>query len=693
MQDPKAHALILGMLKDASIGMGRQLLAQCMTGELDDRIVKFKLNKSIYFNSLPLYDKKDILELSDIMMMKGLIELRPIPQNKFIKVLALTDRGEKELIKPELELSLRKDYNSYYSKIENVTEEDNLIFSKLGDLLAGLSDEQKKAVISTNEKILCIAGAGSGKTKVLTKRVWYLSKLRSIPTSKILAVTFTRKARQEMIDRLENLLPGSVLNIETFNSFCEGILRKHEDEIYSKKFRVMDYSTKIKLIMKILADLEQSIDSVLSQYYSDRKIMSNDKKTLFLGFVNDIFSVIDYQQNNGLDDGEIAKLLSDYAYILDIVQKIKEYKEKNGLRDFTDQMVHVIEFFRNNPDRIPIFEHLLIDEYQDINSLQYELISLLDPKNLFAVGDPRQSIYGWRGSRIEYVLDFESNHPGSQILQLGANYRSTEKIVSLCNKVISPMKLPALISSNVSGDDVSFIKHDSEDAENIFVCQSILSLDTKRKDIFVLARTNRQIEALSEKMKTYGIKSLKRTVEDMKTNKAPADDEVTVSTIHAIKGLEADIVYVIGANSKNHPCKASEHPVLESVKVNDSYDKFSEELRLMYVALSRARKKLIVSYTGSLCAYFEQSTNGKYKENKLVKNGSGTLYNELRGFRLEESQRLGIPAYQVFSDKTLQELCDDQPLNFEELSEVNGMGNFKIRRWGKNIIRIIRENS
>jgi ATP-dependent exoDNAse (exonuclease V) beta subunit len=248
------------------------------------------------------------------------------------------------------------------------------------------------------------------------------------------------------------------------------------------------------------------------------------------------------------------------------------------------------------------------------------------------------------------------------------------------------------------------VKHEDEDAECIFVAQSIMSLDTPRNNIFVLARTNKQIEKLAEYMENANIRFLKRTIEEMNTNRSPAEDEVTLSTIHAIKGLEAECVYLIGASAKNHPCKAQEHPLLEAVKTNESYDKFAEELRLMYVALSRAKSKLIINYSGTLSSYFDDATSKIISGNKRsepsvkeklykINKGTSSLHESLREFRRDESVRLSIAPYQVFNDKTLDELCEVMPTSFFDLENINGFGPYKVKKWGEKIIKIIMENS
>ena len=560
-----------------------------------------------------------------------------------------------------------------------------------------------------------IAGAGSGKTRVLTKRAWFLSKYKS--EKRILCVTFTRKARFEMMERLEAMYPNHDIEVETFNSYCEKMLRRHEDIIYDKKTKVMDYKTKISLINQILKDNGITVEYVLNQYYSKRKLYSNDRRTLFLGFINDVFSLLDYQRNNYITDIDLLRLLQDhYDYHLSqiftqIITQLKILKNENGLRDFTDQIKHVIKFFKDNPTYVPKYDHVLIDEYQDINSLQFELINLFKADNIFAVGDPRQSIYGWRSSKIEFILDFENLFKDSAILQLSTNYRSQIKIVETCNSIIKSMKLPDL---KINGDDdgeVKLIKHDSEDLEAFFIAQSIKSLEVDRNKIFVLARTNRQIEKVAGECDKNGIQYVKRTIEEQKKGVEPKANEITLSTIHAIKGLEANIVYVIGVNTKNLPCKATEHPILEAVKINDTYDKYEEERRLLYVALSRAKEKLIINYSGQITSFIDdkliekltnkkvkrvgRETQIKYKANAAIRsnnktNSNSNLFEELRTYRLTKSQTLGVPAFQIFGDKSLHELVDIMPTSLVGIQNITGFGPFKVRRYGQEIVNIIK---
>jgi DNA helicase-4 len=274
--------------------------------------------------------------------------------------------------------------------------------------------------------------------------------------------------------------------------------------------------------------------------------------------------------------------------------------EIQGLRTYADQIQDTISFFKKYPKQIPKFQHILVDEYQDVNPIQVELLDLLSPDNLFAVGDPRQAIFGWRGADIRFILDFKKKHSSARIIHLTKNYRSNEHIVTFMNKIISNMKMPDL-ESNFSGEKyLELKKFDSEEEELIFISEQIKNLAIPLKEIFVLARTNRQLEELAKIFKKENIPYI------LKTEDSPdieSKGEITLATIHSIKGLEAEMVFLMGVNTLNFPCKASEHPVIEEIKMYD-YDKEEEERRLFYVAISRAKNKLILTYSGKKPTYF-----------------------------------------------------------------------------------------
>jgi len=257
------------------------------------------------------------------------------------------------------------------------------------------------------------------------------------------------------------------------------------------------------------------------------------------------------------------------------------------------------------------------------------------------------------------------------------------------------MKLPNIdcCDNNKSQDkNVLLLEHDKEEAEHLFVAQSILSLKVARNDIFVLARTNKQLEKMAKTLRKFRINFIKKTIEEQKSNIEPEKGQITLSTIHAIKGLEAEVVYLIGANSFSFPCRASEHPILDILKTNDSYDKYGEELRVLYVALSRAKSKLIINYYSSLTHFIDENAIGVINGQSDKKRISGNkLFNALREWRLEKSKELKVLPFQIFSDKTLIEICQAKPSTIDELYNVYGIGPSKVNRFGEEVLKIVFE--
>jgi len=294
------------------------------------------------------------------------------------------------------------------------------------------------------------------------------------------------------------------------------------------------------------------------------------------------------------------KLNGDYKMISEIVRFLNKQMEIQGLRTYSDQIIDTIEFFKKYPRHIPVFQHVLVDEYQDVNASQIEILDLINAPNLFCVGDPRQAIFGWRGSDIDYIMNFKKKYLDAQIIHLVKNYRSNKHLVEFMNKVIEKMELPDLDASYVGEKELELRGFDSEIEEYGFILDKIASCDIPFKEIFVLSRTNKQLEDFAGLCRKAEIPYILKNDDNPNVE---SSGEVTLATIHSIKGLEAEMVFVIGANSSNFPCKASEHPVMEEIKMYD-YDKEEEERRLFYVAVSRARNKLYLTYTGKKPTYF-----------------------------------------------------------------------------------------
>ncbi len=597
------YVKVLEAIRELPFFIGKNLLTEFLKGKETKKIRDNNLNSLKTFNTLNNYNENEILAMIGNLINNKLIEITNSPSNRFLKILKLTEKGRKEIFNPQH--NKKKLKNRFNHKTTIITEQDKHIFKELDSYLNKFNNNQKKAIISDSNKILCIAGAGSGKTTALTKRIEFLVKYRSINPNKILAITFTRKARQEMQERLTKL--GIKVPIETFNSFSEKILRKYGKKIYGRNINVINYGNKVMALMSALNSLNLTMDQALDIYFSQAQKRNKTKEELSNLFMNDCFSVLDFFKVKKQELSDFSEFIEPEKFptakmIYNICKHIKNHMQMQGLRDFTDQILNTVNFFKNNSDSIPQFEHILVDEYQDVNAMQIELIDLLNPKNLFCVGDPRQSIFGWRGSDIRYILKFEEKFPGSEIITLTKNYRSNNHIVNLINLSIKEMKLPDLEGNFENDKEIKLLKFNSEESEYGFVVDKILNSNIPKNEIFVLSRTNRQLNELSKLMKQKNIKHVLKT-DELNNSAFIPKKEVTLATIHSIKGLEAELVFVIGCNELNFPCKTSDHPIIELIKLED-YDKEEEEKRIFYVALSRAKNKLFLTYNGKKPTYF-----------------------------------------------------------------------------------------
>ena len=569
--------------------------------------------------------------------------------------------------------------------------------------------EQAAVIEATPEGIArVIAGAGSGKTTVLTKRVEFLCKFRAQNPKKVLCITFTRKAKQEMEHRLEKLEIDGV-EIETFNSFCEKILKKKGGLIYNDEVKVATYSDKIKIVSNAMKKRGTTLDAIADDYFNKRQLREKSKDELFFIFVNDIFSIIDFYKNLQSDIGPFyeqethstKKRLAKLVYEISV--SVEEDLKKANLRDFSDQILDTIRLFKEHKEHIPEYDHILVDEFQDINLSQNNLLSFIAPLNLFAVGDPRQAIYGWRGSDISFILDFPKQRDDTQVISLKKNYRSNNQIVEASNISIQSLGLVDLESNKpVEENSLFLIEQDSESLEKIFVTEAIKNSKTPRNEIFVLARTNRILENFADHFRKADIKFAIKSEEEYKS-KEPSEDEITLATVHSIKGMEASEVYLISANTLSFPNKVQDNFVLALAKSGDNYDKYAEELRLFYVAISRAKDKLVISYTGNsskfittdLLKLFNHKSKNKslfdFADKKSTMDSGNTtiLKNMLKDWRTAKSNQTGLPLYMILSNTAIEDICRLKPQNKVELNNVNGLGELKIAKYGDEILKIV----
>ena len=700
MEEELKYLSILKALMELPFQVGKNLLADFLNGDYKNKsVIKNRLDELDNFDSLG-WNKDKIYREIDKLVVNGMIEMVTSDYNRFVKVLSLTIKGRNEIVRPTLpgkKLAKKVEF-----KKTEITEEDKIRFAAMDSFLGKYNDEQKKAIISESSNLLCVAGAGSGKTTVLTKRIEFLVKYKNVDPSKILAVTFTRKAREEMERRLDELGVAGV-SVHTFNSFCERILRQHGDRIYGRPIRVQSYGDKILAMNMALASMGLSMDDAIDGYFSVAQKKFKTGSQLANSFMNDCFSVMDYFKVSGQEEYDFSKDVdiknrNNAQRIFRITQYLKGHMVTQGLRDYSDQIIDAIKFLKESPEDIPEFEYILVDEYQDVNAMQIYLLGLLKPKSLFAVGDPRQSIFGWRGSDINYILNFEKDHGEAETIHLTKNYRSAKEIVEFMNHSIVEMGLPDLEYHNeFENVKIKILDFENEDAERAFVLRNIIDGDIPNSEIFVLARTNRQLMELSRVMKTRGISHVVKT-DEVRNPQDSREGDVTLATVHAIKGLEAKKVLVIGANEQNFPCKASDHPAIEMVK-NDDYDKEEEERRLFYVAISRAKEILYVSYSGKKPTYFINDEMKRIGIPAIVQQtmDSSTeivdqdVRGELMSWRSAISEEKNLPAYTVLTNATIDEISRKMPSDADELAKISGIGPAKLIKYGAKILEIVRE--
>ncbi len=679
------YASVLKAVKGLPFPVGRRLLIDILRGdESNDSVRKNRLDRLDCFGSMA-YQEDELSALIDRMFTNGLLRYSSVNGNKYVRVIEISEKGE--ALNPRL-----KKASPVFSPSQ-VTDDDRRIFSAVGPFLDSLNDEQKKAVVSPAGRIVCIAGAGSGKTAVLARRVQFLAAYRSVPPSSILAITFTRKARQEMVSRIGGI-PG--VRVETFNSFCEKVLNDNHAAIYGRKVRMIGYSDRIRLFRHALGSLQMPVDRAVDCYFTDSQRKDKALEQLASMLLADCFAVRDYFRSRSSPIAEFYKEAEPAhrnaaRLVYDVCVRIGSYMEAEGLRDYSDQLVDAIRFYKGNPQAIPRFAHVLVDEFQDVNAAQVGLLDLLAPDNLFCVGDPRQSIFGWRGSDIGFILGFPAKYPGSEVIFLRRNYRSSRPIVQLINESIRVLGMPDLESEGPHDKNIRLVCFDSEEEESDFIAQRIMASSVERGDIFVIARTNRQLSEISRLFAQRGIPHIVKTDEHDFVNHR---DQVMLATIHAIKGMEAKMVFVAGCTPGNFPCRGSERPVVDFVAYYD-YDKDEEERRLFYVALSRAKEALYVTYStksptsfisdGMLKLFDVYARPQPYR----LSGSSSQLLLRLKEWRRDQCAEFGMAAFMVLHDRTLQEIAERRPSSERELQSIPGIGPQKMLKYGEDILRIV----
>jgi DNA helicase-2/ATP-dependent DNA helicase PcrA len=374
------------------------------------------------------------------------------------------------------------------------------------DFLSQLNEQQREAVTTTEGPLLILAGAGSGKTRVIAHRIAYLIAEKRVQPWNILAVTFTNKAAEEMRLRVQKLLRGQELSstptVSTFHSLCVRILRQDIEKLndkYTRTFTIYDQDDSLRLIKQCIKDLGYD-----EKYLGQRATQS----------------AISAAKNRG-EDPDVFAAKAEYiderrAAMARVYESYEERLHTNNALDFDDlliktvRLLHDVAEVREKYNRK--FRYILVDEYQDTNSLQFSLISLLTEKqqNICVVGDEDQSIYKWRGADISNILNFETHFPQTKIIRLEQNYRSTQTILDVAGAVVQnnlQRKGKNLWTSNPRGDRIRYYQAFDADAEARFVAGKILEHRKEQFDLraAVLYRTNSQSRVFEEAMRRAGL--------------------------------------------------------------------------------------------------------------------------------------------------------------------------------------------
>lgn len=370
------------------------------------------------------------------------------------------------------------------------------------EILLGLNPMQAQAATATEGPLLILAGAGSGKTRVLTHRIAYLMKEKGVAPENILAITFTNKAAGEMKERLAGMV-GFISNqmwVSTFHSACVRILRRDIDLLgYKRGFTIYDSADQRSLLQDILK--EMNLDDKRYPVRSIQEAISRAKNRLYTPEMFD-------REASGYYDSQIAEVYYLYQ------QRLKA----NNCLDFDDLIMQTVILLGRSSDILKYyqekFQYVLVDEYQDTNHAQYMFVKLLTEahRNLCVVGDDDQSIYGWRGADINNILDFEKDYPEAMVIKLEQNYRSTKSILEAANHVVSHnrgRKGKNLWTDNMQGDKVTICITTSERAEAQYIAEEIERLQYSEKrglgEFAVFYRTNAQSRVLEECFMREGI--------------------------------------------------------------------------------------------------------------------------------------------------------------------------------------------
>lgn len=454
-----------------------------------------------------------------------------------------------------------------------------------------LNPMQKEAVFHTEGPLLILAGAGSGKTRVLTHRVAYLIQEKQVNPWNILAITFTNKAAGEMRERVDQLVDfgADSIWVSTFHSSCVRILRRHITYLgYDTNFSIYDSDDQKTLMKQIFKSMD--IDT---RQFKERSVLG-----MISSAKDKLIGPEEYLLNAGEDfrQKKVGEIYREYQ---------RRLKNNNAL-DFDDLIVKTVELFQNNSEVLNYyqdrFRYIMVDEYQDTNMAQFRLVSLLASKykNLCVVGDDDQSIYRFRGADIENILSFEEVFPGAKVIKLEQNYRSTQSILNAANHVIKHnqgRKDKTLWTANGQGETIRFRQFGTAKEEADFVARQIKNSGFSYQDQAVLYRTNAQSRLIEERCIFYNVpyrlvggvnfyqrKEIKDILAYLKTIANGVDDLAVLRIINVPKrGIGATTMGKVTIFASEHGLSVYEalkeiHQVPGAGKASQKIRKFVEQM-------------------------------------------------------------------------------------------------------------------
>ena len=489
-----------------------------------------------------------------------------------------------------------------------------------------LNPKQKEAVLHTEGPLLILAGAGSGKTRVLTHRIAYLIDECGVNPWNIMAITFTNKAAGEMRERVDNLVGFGAESIwvSTFHSSCVRILRRHIENLgYTTSFSIYDSDDQKTLMRQVFKTLD--IDTKQFKERSVLAAISSAKDKLI--------TPEEFLLNAGGDfrEKKTGEIYKEYQ---------KQLKKNNAL-DFDDLIVKTVELFQNNPQILDYyqerFRYIMVDEYQDTNMAQFKLVSLLASKyrNLCVVGDDDQSIYRFRGADIQNILSFENTFPGTMVIKLEQNYRSTQNILDAANEVIRHnfgRKDKTLWTANGEGDKILFKQFDTAKDEADFVVRQIRDSGYSYQDQAVLYRTNAQSRLLEERCIFYNVpyrlvggvnfyqrKEIKDILAYLKTIANGVDDLSVIRIINVPKrGIGATTIGRVTAFASEH--SMSFYDTLKEAKQIPGIGKAAEKIS-RFIAQMEAFRAMAYSEEYSMKELIDHILEDTGYEEELQQEG------------------------------------------------------------------------